>query len=140
MDLSKFDSLQNSEAQLSVMDPNNEPLTWQGDEGPQPVKISLVCCDSAEYSNIHKRQVTDIADRASSRKGKIITGESAEKDKLDLLVACTKGWAGFTMNGAPFPYSPANARTLYTRYKFIREQVDEFIHERGNFLANASIN
>jgi hypothetical protein len=140
MDLSKFDSLLNSESQLTVLDPEGNPLTYEGPDGPLPVLISLVCCDSPEYVRVHKQQVTEIAERATSRKGKVITGESSERDKLDLLVACTKGWVGFTMNGASFNYSPVNARTLYSRYRFIRDQVDEFIHERGNFLAGNSTN
>jgi hypothetical protein len=135
MDLSKFDSLSSSESLLAVEDPEGNPLTWESPSGEAPVTIALVCCDSPEYVRVHKQQVTDIAERATSRKSKIVTGDTAEKDKLDLLVACTKGWQGFTLNGAPFPYNAANARTLYTRYRFIRDQVDEFIHQRGNFLA-----
>ena len=137
MELSKYDSLSSSESLLLVKDPDNNQLTYSGADGePLPVSIALVCSDSPEYVRVYKNQITEIADRASSRKGKAITGESAARDKLDLLVACTKGWLGFTLNGAVLPYSAVNARMLYTRYAFIREQVDTFVHERGNFLAS----
>ena len=102
--------------------------------------ISLLCSDSSEYQTVYKQQITDNANKLVKRKGKKsgITGDSVDEDKLDLLVACTKAWIGFENNGKPLPFSKQNTRMLYTKLPFIRDQVDDFIHDRGNFLTGAS--
>ncbi len=53
---------------------------------------------------------------------------------IDVLVACTLGWEGLGDKEGPLAFTPENARRLYIDYPVIREQVDNFVGNRGNFL------
>lgn len=151
MDISNYTSLPTTTAKMEVEDHVGEPVLYKtgntvtnedDEDVPEMAQatISLVCSDSSEYQAVYKQQITDNAAKLVKRKGKKsgITGDSVDEDKLDLLVACTKAWIGFENNGKPLAYSKQNARMLYTRLFFIRDQVDDFIHDRGNFLTGAS--
>lgn len=56
--------------------------------------------------------------------------EDDEADELDMLVACTLGWTG-----ASVEYSPAHARKLYSdpKKRWLREQVAGALQERELF-------
>lgn len=69
------------------------------------------------------------------------TAGELEAENLELLVTATKGWfakneagefVSCTIGGEPF--SPAAARRLYSRFRWMREQIDEAIGDRANFL------
>lgn len=60
--------------------------------------------------------------------------EKIEEDAIDLLVACTVGWRGVVVDGAPLEFSKANAKALYTRFAWAREQVDVAIGDVTNFI------
>jgi hypothetical protein len=75
------------------------------------------------------------------RKGVTFTVEDMrreEAENIDIAVAATVAWSGFTRNGEPFPCTAENARTLYTTNADIRDQVIAFVRDRGNFLPRAS--
>lgn len=151
MDLSNFDSIGTTTARVYLEGPDGRPLQYDtgetekdpetGDDKPVLAQtyIDVVSKDSPEYQRVFKAQVTKSVQRTTKAGGKVkVTGDTADADRLELLVACTKGWNGFELNGREFPYTQRNANTLYTRFKFIREQVEEFIADRGNFLPGAS--
>jgi hypothetical protein len=136
MDLTDFDNLATTAAELHVLGVNGEPLTYENGAGDlKPITISLVSQDSAEYQRVFKKQVTENTKRLTSRAA-VTTGDALQEDRIDLLVACTRGWEGFTDQGKPYEFSRKNAAALYKRLAFIKEQVDAFIHSRGNFLAS----
>lgn len=137
MELNRYESLGKTARPLTLKDPQGDELTFEPEPGTsRPVTITLYSCDSHEYLRISKEQVTAMGERVRTRGRAVVTGDSAERDRVDLLVACTVSWEGLTKSGAPFPCTPSNARELYTRYQFIREQVDAFVHDRGNFLTS----
>lgn len=144
MDLSNFQSITTNQRTLEVRDPDGELLkynTGQNDDDGKAVMqsctITLVSEDSPEYQTIFKRQLTENVQRAIKRSGKAkMTGTQIQNDKMDILVGVTKAWVGFEWNGKDFPFSLKNAREIYTRLPFIKEQVDEFVHERANFLGS----
>lgn len=53
---------------------------------------------------------------------------------VDLLVHLTLGWEGAEDNGKPVAFSADAARDLYAEHSWLREQVDAFVADRGNFL------
>ena len=58
-----------------------------------------------------------------------------ENDTIELLAAVTAGWRGdFVLDGTPLPYTEHNAQQLYRRFAWIREQVDQAVGNRANFL------
>jgi hypothetical protein len=75
--------------------------------------------------------------QAFSKTGKMPTQEPEddESEAVDLLVACTLGWTG-----APVPFSPTEARRLYTdpKRQWLREQLQAALDERERFTQRSA--
>lgn len=164
MDISQYDSIQTTTSDMQVEGPRGEPLWYETgeleeehdsstglqvlDQEGKPalcsvrarVTISLVSRDSPEYVRCYRSQVTNRVEQ-TGKAGKVtVTGDSVAEDKLELLIACTKGWTGWEDKGKELKFTPRNVRMLYTRLGFVREQVDGFIHDRGNFSTGELLN
>jgi hypothetical protein len=89
----------------------------------------------AERSAIYRRL------KAGGRRGgAVLTAEDLDSDSLETLAACTLGWSGFVLNGQEPECTPENARRLYEQMPWLREQAQEFISERSNFLKSSPAN
>lgn len=100
-----------------------------------PVTIRLAGRDSEIYRRIsrylaHMRAETALADGGDASP----SDEALENEALDLLSALTLGWTGITANREPYPFSEENARKLYERLPWLREEVDRFVGNRANFM------
>jgi hypothetical protein len=92
-------------------------------------------------------------DRRRGRAAKVDVSQWTE-EQLDVLVACTASWRQvkdvpegapegaqgeasdtLTVAGKDLPCTPENVRLVYTRYLWIREQVDEHMGDRADFMA-----
>lgn len=163
MDISQYESIRTNVPKLELDDPSGKPLMYatgeveetgefeehesDTNENGSPamvatvrpvmarVTISLVSSDSVEYTSLAKRQLSSAIGRNVKRKGRVnnSAGEQQSDDRLDLAVVCTKAWVGWEDGGKEYPYSKKNALDLYTRLPFVRDQVEDFIHDRGNF-------
>jgi hypothetical protein len=72
----------------------------------------------------------------AGQRGRIIeiSAEQLEAEETEVLVACTIAWSdNFVIFGEKLPCTPVNARKVY-RIPMIREQVEAWIKDRGNFL------
>lgn len=96
--------------------------------------ITVLSKDSETYRDIQKTQANarfkNFGRRTTSTS---LTAEELEEESLQLLVACTKAWRGMVYHGEALDCTPENARMIYERIPMIREQVDDAIHDRGNF-------
>lgn len=101
---------------------------------PVGVFITLAGADSA----IHRKATATIAKRRlSNTKGfrnRALDPEKFEAEGIEVLAACTLGWKGVVVDGAPLPCSRDNAIMLYTRFPWLREQVDQFVSDRSVYL------
>lgn len=129
IDLSAFET-QEEGAWLDVLHPVTGAVLR--DESGEAMRICLVGKDSKEFRKA-QRAATQRRLRSRSKANRI-DAESVELDAIEMLVACTKDWTGIGDNGAPLEFTPANVRAVYTRYVWLREQVDEFVDDRGNFI------
>lgn len=139
-DLDSIDTLSASEkgVEMPVKDLAGTQMT---DKGGKPVSITLKGPDSETYRKLTRAQVRKRIDRAA--KGDKTEDDAlaaeAEADAIDIMAACTVGWAGINDKaGKPIPCTAENARQLYQRYPIIREQVDLFVSNRLNFLPVSS--
>lgn len=132
MDLSTLD-VSEAASRGATMELRN-PATGETlySDGGEPVSITVLGSDSSEY---RKRLRSAANGRINSRKKQTI--EQLEQDGIGLLVAVTTGWRNIVVEGQNLEFSPEEARRLYEKYPWIREQVDEFVNERANFLTNA---
>jgi hypothetical protein len=77
------------------------------------------------------------------------TAEQVEEKAIELLVLCTLGWRSETRDekgevieskpvivhrGQELPFTVANAKMLYARLIWMREQIDEAIGDLENFI------
>jgi len=116
------------------------PLTDEmlmDDEG-NPMWISVYGMDSSRYRQVtHEQQNRRIQTAQRSGGKPSLTAEQLESASMDLLVKCTADWNLFVNNEKP-ECNEKKARELYTEFPWIKDQVDMFMHDRKNFLANSS--
>ena len=126
-DLAKLDTAKVAEegAELRVAHP-----TTGEDLG---ITITLIGTDSKTFRDISKSRAT----ASLKKKTREIDLDQNESDAVDLLAKCTKGWSGITENGKEVAFSFDNAVQLYTKYLWLREQIDRFMADRSNFLPSA---
>lgn len=131
MDLSSLDTRKaaGDGAKYQLRHPvEDTPITT--DDG-KPVTITVIGTDSEAFRRAAQAQANS---RLKHGQRSRVTAETVESDATDLLVACTTGWSGIVVDGKELDFSAENARALYDRFPWIREQVSAFAAERANFL------
>jgi hypothetical protein len=128
IDLSQLDSAKGAEKgfTLTLRHPKTDAeLPWQ---------VMLLGADSEAYKDRAREFARARAARFTKLRKMQISPEELEAEAIELLVVATTGWQGMTRDGQPFEYSNDNARELYRKYPWIREQVDAAVGDRANFL------
>lgn len=82
-------------------------------------------------SKVWRRAIGDIADRNKSRTR---TPDMVYREDIELTARCTLGWRNMVVDGQPLDFSFANAKAIYERFAWIKEQADNFKDNRANFL------
>lgn len=101
------------------------------DKDGKPITITLLGSDSAVY---RKAQNKNLNRRLAKRNVKL-SAEELQAESIETLAACTVAWSGFfDKAGQPIACNAEAARALYTRFSAIREQADNFVNDRANFL------
>jgi hypothetical protein len=71
----------------------------------------------------------------SKKKDEPITSDELEKNNIARAVACTVSWENISLDGkTELTFSEENARELYTKFAWIREQVLADAEDLENFL------
>lgn len=97
------------------------------------ITITVIGADSERY----RKNLRSLASGRLNRKNrKPMDVEEAEEEGLDLLAKATLGWKGVVVDGAEIPFSKDEAKKLYRRFPWVKEQVDAAIVDRGNFLGD----
>lgn len=108
-----------------------------------PLGLTITVCgsDSATFKKVHRQQLNRRLElQARGRNKKHITAEELEAENLDMLVACTKSWKTGDRAQVEFGIdewldcTPENARRLYDELAWLKEQIDQAIGDRDNFL------
>lgn len=99
-----------------------------------PVELELLGVDSEICQRTLKEQQRKRLAQAVKSRRMAITPEELEAEGIELLAAATRGWKGMQLDGKPVEFSNEAARLLYMRFPWIREQVDQAISDRANFL------
>lgn len=140
MDFRKYDVVKAAEtgAILYLRDPaTGEPLGQENPETGEPegAWIKLMGTDSTVYKNaIHSR----LNKRLNQKKQKDVDIAVEEKSTLVTLAKMTIDWSEETgIDGELLECTQQNAVRLYREFPWVKEQVDEFVAERSNFLNGA---
>lgn len=97
------------------------------------VQIRLIGADSENY---RKAMRSAAAKRVNSRSRTALSPEELDREALNILAQATLGWEGVVIDGETVSFSRDQAVGLYKRFPWIREQVEAFVNDRGNFLLN----
>lgn len=123
---------ENQKAVLELMHPQSySPLT---DDDGNVASITLHGPDSNEQKKARRKWMDKALNNGAKRKKMNISSEQIEAQAIDILVAATADWSNIGYEGEDLDCTPENVRKIYTEVPFIREQVDEFINDRSNFL------
>ena len=98
------------------------------------VFITLLGVDSKEWRRESLKLRNENLKLQRKRNG--VDAEKYDDDGIRLLAACTVGWRGLTEDGQPVPFTPENVMRIYRDFGFIRQQVDEFVSDIGNFIGS----
>lgn len=103
-----------------------------------PIFITLLGVDSPEYRAAKHKAQSD-ALRKAQKGGKAIPLDDIEESGIAILAACTKAWRTedeptITLHGEALECNRGNAAKLYREMPWIKEQVDKFVSDRGNFI------
>ncbi len=65
------------------------------------------------------------------------TVQDSEAEGTDVLTACTTGFTFDTLDGQPFPFTPANARRFWSddRFRRWRQGAEAFYTSEANFMS-----
>lgn len=94
--------------------------------------ILLCGSDSDRYRNAERKILNKRLSNPSAKQ----SVERLEESSLKLLIGCTLGFRNLVLNGKSYEYNQDNIRKLYINHRWIKEQVDAFIADRGNYLKN----
>ena len=128
-DLTNLDTSDAAEkgAVLEVLHPS--------DNTPLGIKITLAGADSDVYRQTVNKAVNKRVQRLRPGQSLPFTAEEQEESGLNLLATCTLAWEGVVVEGEELPCTKENVKMVYKRFPWIREQVDQFIGDRANFLS-----
>lgn len=105
---------------------------------PTGAWLQLLGADSDVYRSAQRKLLRQRLKQIAKTRRAALTPEELEEEALDLLVVATTGFGGFTSSGTPVEFSADAVRALYKRHNWIREQAEEFISDRANFLPKSA--
>lgn len=97
-------------------------------------RIKIVGKDSTKFTQLSEEFKRKTLEDMKSSKTMAQRMENAQEQSDAILVACTLDWDGMMLDGKDLPFSEANVKMVYSRFNWIKEQIDVAIADRANFL------
>lgn len=99
--------------------------------------ITLLGRDAKVYrDHVAKRERALLDHVNNTRKAPKLSHDQIKQQAVEDLVVLTTGWNLTNVDGEPLPFSKDAARDIYMapEMAWLREQVEEFVGDRANFL------
>lgn len=120
----------NETSQIIIMHPvDGVPLE---DDNGKEMYVEVYGQDSDQYQQVLRNQKNRLIAKAQRSKQINVTAEMQETNALELLCKSIKDWS-LQLDGQPFEFSEENAKSLFKRFPWIKEQVEAGIYDRRNF-------
>ncbi|WP_417292939.1 hypothetical protein [Desulfovibrio porci] len=103
----------------------NNPATGE----PLGVYLTLAGVDSKTFRNA----LGAVAGKRAKRRGSP-TIEEIRAEDVELAARCTLAWRNVVVDGQELPCTLDNARQVYRRFPWMREQASNFAGDRGSYL------
>lgn len=128
--LARFNTVERSNKGVEVR--IKDPKTGAGTDA----YITILGMDGDTYQQFKDERARDMADRAAAGRATALTAEERRELTALTLARCTIGWRGLEEEEGdkPLEYSDKAAIRLYLNYPAIRDQVNEEIANRANFV------
>lgn len=97
-------------------------------------RIKIVGKDSTKFTQLSEEFKRKTLDDMKANKTMAQRMENAQEQSDAILVSCTLDWDGMMLDGKDLPFSEANVKMVYSRFNWIKEQIDVAIADRANFL------
>lgn len=91
--------------------------------------IAVVGADSNKYQNLLKRQI----EKSAGKKNRKLDLDESTRRACEMLAKCTTD-CYLLMDGKKVECDFEAMFTIYKDYSWIKEQVEEFINDRANFI------
>ncbi len=107
----------------------------------KPFAFLMAGPDSKAWKSWQSRRFRADQEAIEKAKGKPIPDnfETRMERAVDLCASLTLGWETFELDGAQFEYSAENARKVFSRFEWMREQAERFVGVRANFLQKSKM-
>lgn len=124
-DLSAFDGLKDAQEagiDVEIKDPKGTPVG---------ITIKVAGPDSERQRKAIKA-LTD--QRINSEDLSSATADDFENNTIRILAASVISWSPIVLDDADLPYTEENAIRLFSRFPFIREQIEKKAGKRAGFM------
>jgi hypothetical protein len=137
-DISDFDTVAGADAGavMEVRSPKTGDVLRH--EDGRPFTITYHGQDSEAVRSISRAQ-NDRRAQQNARTRSPIMSASIERDDIELLVAATMKW-DVVLGGTVPPSNQASYRAAYTKYPWLKDQGDQFVGVRANFIPASRLN
>lgn len=127
IDLSSFeDAIQKQEKGIDV------PILGMDGKTPLGLTIRVAGPDSDRAQKAQEELADELIEQENMTR---LNARDAAKRGIKYLARITIGWApDVVLDGQELAYSPENAERVYTKFRFIREQVDRAAGNRARFI------
>lgn len=98
------------------------------------ITILVIGDDNAEYKQNARMVYKAALKKAPKGNLEKLNSDLDEEFVFSLKAAHIKGWKNIQQNEKPLKFSKENAVYLIQEYPWIRDQIDEFVSERANFI------
>lgn len=131
MDLSELNTVESSN-EGAVLEPIH-PATGE----KIGISITLAGADSERYTKAQRKNTDKRLKNMQKQQRNKMTSAEIEEENLELLAECTLSWENVIYQGDPLDCTKANAKMLYQALPWLKEQIDEFIGDRANFIKDS---
>ena len=105
----------------------------------KPIVIHVHGPDSEIIRN-HERAVQNRRLKIASTTGRLVLdATSVAEDQIAKTVKCIAGWENIVVGKKPLEFTPANVHMMVTQLPYLRDQVEAFHSNRGNFFRTPSL-
>lgn len=133
-DLASLDPMieaQESGMEVDIKGPDGKPL------GPNGWRIRIAGPDSKRF---REASAAITQERIDSENPGDLSAEDIQKNSIRILAKCTLGWTPIIMGGKEVECSEVNARKIYEKYSFVREQLERKAGNRRAFFRDLGTN
>lgn len=132
LDLSSFETLQKSQdegLEVNIRHPLDPDI-----------ETGMVIVIAGPDSDKRLRAQRMSIDARLKRGKRKLTAEEIEQDAKKIMARSVLSWSGFVENGQALECTVENVLHVFTKYKFIYEQVDEVANDRLSFTMGSQEN